>query len=158
MAQSIADRRDVDFVLHEQLNAEQLAKHERFAEFNKKTMDLLVGEARNLAIKELLPHFTEADKEGCTFKNGEVKVPKAFHRAYELFCEGEWTAMCDDPDWGGQGMPAVVSLAAGNYFNGANSPFMLHNLLMHGAGRLVEKFGTDLQKKLFLENLYTGKW
>ena len=158
MAQSIADRRDVDFVLHEQLNAAQLADHDRFAEFNKKTMDLIVGEARNLAVKELLPYFTEADQEGCTFKNGEVKVPECFHRAYELFCEGEWTAMCDDPDWGGQGMPAVLSLAAGNYFNGANSPFMLHNLLMHGAGRLVEKFGTDIQKKLFLENLYTGKW
>ncbi|MCG8567882.1 MAG: acyl-CoA dehydrogenase, partial [Desulfobacterales bacterium] len=158
MAQSIADRRDVDFVLHEQLNAAQLSEHDRFAEFNKKTIDLVIGEARNLAVKELLPYFTEADEEGCTFENGEVKVPKSFHRAYELFCEGEWTAMCDDPDWGGQGMPAVLSLAAGNYFNGANSPFMLHNLLMHGAGRLVEKFGTDLQKKLFLKNLYTGKW
>ncbi len=158
MAQSIADKRDVDFVLHEQLNAGQLAEHDLFADFNTKTIDLVVKEARNLAVKELLPYFTEADQEGCTFTNGEVKVPQCFHRAYDLFCEGEWTAMCDDPDWGGQGMPAVVALAAGNYFNGANSPFMLHNLLMHGAGRLVEEFGTDLQKKLFLKNLYTGKW
>jgi len=35
MAQQIADRRDVDFVLHEQLNVEELSKHELFAEFNK---------------------------------------------------------------------------------------------------------------------------
>lgn len=55
MAQVIADRRDVDFVLHEQLEVEKLAAHERFAEFNKKTVDLIVTEARNMAVNEMLP-------------------------------------------------------------------------------------------------------
>ena len=158
MAQLVADRRDVDFVLHEQLNVEQLSRFERFEEFNKKTIDMVVSEARNLAIKELLPYLKEADEEGCSFDNGKVTVPKAFHRAYKLFCEGEWIAMCDDPKWGGQGMPATVALAANNYFNGANYPFMLHNILSHGAGKLVESFGTDKQKQLFLEKMYTGVW
>ena len=158
MAQVVADRRDVDFVLHEQLNVEQLSQFERFEEFNKKTIDMVVSEARNLAIKELLPCLKEADEEGCTFDNGKVIVPKAFHRAYKLFCEGEWIAMCDDPKWGGQGMPATVALAANNYFNGANYPFMLHNILSHGAGKLVESFGTDKQKELFLEKMYSGVW
>jgi len=66
--------------------------------------------------------------------------------------------MCDDPEWGGQGLPATVALAASNYFNAANFPFTLHNLLMHGAGKLVECFGTDKQKELFLEKMYTGIW
>jgi alkylation response protein AidB-like acyl-CoA dehydrogenase len=158
MAQLVADRRDVDFVLHEQLNVEQLSRFERFEEFNKKTIDMVVSEARNLAIKELLPYLKEADEEGCSFDNGKVSVPKPFHRAYKLFCEGEWIAMCDDPKWGGQGMPATVALAANNYFNGANYPFMLHNILSHGAGKLVESFGTDKQKQLFLEKMYTGVW
>ncbi|WP_299983949.1 acyl-CoA dehydrogenase [Desulfobacula sp.] len=158
MAQQVADRRDVDFVLHEQLNVEQLSKHERFADFNKKTIDMVVSEARNLAIKELLTCQKEADEQGCTFKNGTVTVPEVFHKAYALFREGEWIAMCDDPDWGGQGMPSAVALAANNYFNGANFPFMLHNILTHGAGKLVECFGTDKQKELFLENMYTGIW
>jgi hypothetical protein len=48
MAQQIADRRDVDFVLHELLHVEELSKHEKFAEFNKKTIDLIVAEARKL--------------------------------------------------------------------------------------------------------------
>ncbi|MCG8619987.1 MAG: acyl-CoA dehydrogenase [Desulfobacterales bacterium] len=158
MAQQIADRRDVDFVLHEQLNVASLSKYEQFEDFNKKTIDMVVSEARNLAVKELLPYLKEADEEGCTFENGKVSVPKAFHRAYELFAEGEWIAMCDDPDWGGQGMPAPVALAANNYFNGANYPFMLHNILAHGAGKLVEEFGTDKQKELYLKKMYTGVW
>ena len=158
MAQVVADRRDVDFVIHEQLNVEKLSEFERFKDFNKKTIDMVVSEARNLAIKELLPSLKEADEEGCTFDNGKVSVPKAFHRAYELFAQGEWIAMCDDPGWGGQGMPATVALAANNYFNGANYPFMLHNILSHGAGKLVECFGTDKQKNLFLKKMYTGVW
>jgi len=158
MAQQVADRRDVDFVLHEQLNIEQLSKHEQFADFNKKTIDMVVSEARNLALKELLPCQKEADEQGCSFKNGTVTVPEVFHKAYALFREGEWIAMCDDLDWGGQGMPSTVALAANNYFNGANFPFMLHNNLTHGAGKLVECFGTDKQKELFLKNMYTGIW
>ena len=43
MAQQIADRRDVDFVLHEQLHVEELSKHDKFAEFNKKTVDLIIS-------------------------------------------------------------------------------------------------------------------
>ena len=105
-----------------------------------------------------MPHLKEADEQGCIFDNGKVTVPEVFHRAYELFSEGEWIAMCDDPEWGGQGMPATVALAANNYFNGANYPFMLHNILAHGAGKLVEKFGTDEQKNLFLKKMYTGVW
>ena len=158
MAQVVADRRDVDFVLHEQLNVEKFSKFEQFADFNKKTIDLVVSEARNLAVKELLPCMKEADEQGCTFNNGTVKVPEAFHKVNDLFKEGEWIAMCDDPEYGGQGMPATVALAANNYFNGANYPFMLHNILIHGAGKLVERFGTDKQKELFLEKMYTGEW
>ena len=103
MAQVVADRRDVDFVLHEQLQVESLSKYEEFEEFNKKTIDLIISEARNFAIKEMLPCFKSGDEEGCTFKYGTVTVPESFHRVYELFREGEWIAMCDSDEWGGQG-------------------------------------------------------
>ena len=158
MAQVIADRRDVDFVLHEQLNIGSLSEHEKYAEFNKKTIDLIVSEARNLAIKEILPTFKDGDEQGCRFENGQVFVPDSFKRAYDLFIEGEWLAMTEDPEYGGQGMPRTVALAAGDYFNGANYAFMMYPGLTHGAALLVEAFGTERQKKLFLKNMFTGKW
>jgi len=158
MAQIIADRRDVDFVLHEQMQVEDLSKHERFAEFNKKTVDMIVSEARNLAIKEILHTQESGDQEGCKFENGNVTVPESFHRAYELLKEGEWVAMTEDPEWGGQGMPATVALAASDYLVGANFAFMIYPGLTHGAGRLVETFGTDKQKEIFLKKMYTGEW
>jgi alkylation response protein AidB-like acyl-CoA dehydrogenase len=158
MAQAIADRRDVDYVLHEQLDVGALSKYEKFAEFNKKTVDLIIGEARNLAIKEILPTFKDGDEQGCRLENGQVIVPESFRRAYDLFVEGEWLAMPEDPEYGGQGMPRTVALAAGDYFNGANFAFMMYPGLTHGAALLVEAFGTERQKKLFLKNMFTGKW
>ncbi|MGB5746607.1 MAG: acyl-CoA dehydrogenase [Desulfobacterales bacterium] len=158
MAQQIADRRDVDFVLHEQLRVEELSKHDIFAEFNKKTIDLIVSEARNLAIKEILPTQAESDREGALFDAGKVTVPESFHKVWELFKEGEWLAMIEDPDWGGQGMPRAVAMAASDYMNGANFAFMMYAGLTHGAGKLVDTFGTDAQKNLFLKNMYSGKW
>jgi alkylation response protein AidB-like acyl-CoA dehydrogenase len=158
MAQLIADRRDVDFVLHEQLKVGELSKHEKFAEFNKKTIDLVVSEARNLALKELLPIRVDGDREGARLENGKVTVPESFHKAWELFKEGEWLALSDPPEWGGQGMPVTLSLATNDYFIGGNFAFMIYPGLTHGAGRLIETFGTDKQKKLFLKKMFTGHW
>lgn len=158
MAQQIADRRDVDFVLYDQLQVEELSNHEMFAEFNRKTVDLIVSEARNLAVKEILPTQTEGDREGTHFDNGHVTVPESFHKAWELFKEGEWLAMIEDPQWGGQGMPRTVALAASDYMNGANFAFMMYAGLTHGAGKLIETFGTEEQKVLFLKKMYTGEW
>jgi len=146
----------MDFVLHEMLQVEQLSKHEKFAEFNKKTVDLIISEARNLAIKEILPTMEIGDKEGVLFDKGNVTLPESFHRAYELFKEGEWLAMPEDPKWGGQGMPRSVALAAEDYLVGANLSFMMYPGLTHGAGKLVETFGTDKQKELFLKRHYAS--
>ena len=155
MAQLIADRRDVDFVLHEQIGQ---VEHESFEEFNKKTIDLIVSEARNLAIKEILPTFKEGDEQGCTLENGQVTTPPSFKRAWELFCEGEWLAMCDDPDVGGQGMPRTVGAAALEYMVGANSAFMLYYAMTHGAAKLVEAFGDETQQKLYMKKMFSGEW
>ena len=158
MAQQIADRRDVDFVLHELLHVEELSDHEIFAEFNKKTVDLIIAEARNLAIKEILPTQIDGDREGAHFDAGKVTIPESFHKAWELFKEGEWVALIEDPKWGGQGMPRAVALAASDYMNGANFAFMMYSGLTHGAGKLVETFGNEEQKELFLKKMYTGEW
>jgi hypothetical protein len=66
--------------------------------------------------------------------------------------------MTEDPEWGGQGMPTTVAMAANDYLVGANYAFMIYLGLTHGAGRLIETFGTEPQKKLFLQKMYTGEW
>ncbi len=158
MAQNVADRRDVDFVLHEQFHAEELSKNELFADFNRKTIDMIVNEARGLALKELWPINKEGDEIGVTFDGGKVSVPESFHRAYKLLMEGEWIAMAEDLEVGGQGMPNLVERAASDYLLGANFAFMLYAGLTHGAGKLVEAFGSPEQKAMYLKKLFSGEW
>ena len=55
MAQQVADRRDQDFVIWEQMACEEILKNEKYQDFNRKTCDMILTEARALAIKELLP-------------------------------------------------------------------------------------------------------
>jgi len=158
MAQVIADRRDVDFVLHEQFQVGDLSKHELFTEFNKKVVDMVITEARNLAIKEILPTQKIGDEVGCKYANNEVTTPAEYKRVWQLLEEGEWNALARDPEVGGQGMPETLALAATNYFIGGNMALMLFVGLTHGAARLVENFGTEEQKATYLKNMYTGKW
>lgn len=158
MAQKIADRRDVDFVLFEQLKVDALSEHDAFAEFNRKTMEMVVTEARTLAIKEILPTQQEGDHEGCTFDNGQVRVPACYHQAYKKLVEGEWTALPEDPEYGGQGMPRTLSLAANDYLVGGNYALMMYAGLTHGAALLVESFGSDKIKEIFLEKMFTCEW
>ncbi|MCK5517003.1 MAG: acyl-CoA dehydrogenase, partial [Desulfobulbaceae bacterium] len=158
MAQVIADRRDIDFVLHEQFQVGDLSKHEMFADFNKKVVDMVITEARNLAMKEILPTQKIGDEVGCKYANNEVTTPEEYKRAWELLAEGEWMALSRDPEVGGQGMPETLAQAATNYFTGGNMALMLFVSLTHGAARLIESFGSEEQKATYLKNMYTGKW
>jgi hypothetical protein len=157
MAQLIADKRDVDFVLHEQFSIGDFSEYEKFSDYNKKTIDMIMKEAVNLAVKEILP-LQKISDEGCVFDAGKVSVPKEYHKVYKNYCEGGWLAMYDDPEWGGHGMPKTVSLAANEYFYGACNSFMLFHMLSHGAAKLIENYGTEDQKNKCLKNMYSGKW
>jgi alkylation response protein AidB-like acyl-CoA dehydrogenase len=158
MAQLISDRRDIDFVLYEQFQIEDLLKTEKYRDLNRKIFDMVISEARNLGIKEIYPTYAEGDRQGVKFKNGRVTVPECFHRPYALFVEGEWIAMAEDPEVGGQGLPHIIRQAAFEYIVGANFAAATFGDLAHGAGKMIELFGTDLQKKLFLKKVYSGQW
>ncbi len=158
MAQQIADRRDVDFVMYEQLGLEEIAKHERYKGMNRKMFDMIITEARNFAIKEILPVNEEGDKVGLKFENNQVTVPKCFHRPYKLLCEGEWIAMTEDPEIGGQGLPHLLSQASAEYIVGADFSFGAFGFATHGAAKMIEIFGTEKQKELYLGRMYSGEW
>ncbi len=158
MAEVISDQKDIDFVLYEQLNVERFLKAAKYQDFNKKMFQMVIKEARNLSIKEILPTYAECDREGVKFKNGQVKVAHCLKRVLALLREGEWGALTADPEYGGQGLPHTIFQATFEYMAGANYIALMFIVLGHGAGKMIDLFGTDKQKNLFLENLYTLKW
>ena len=158
MANLISDRRDIDFVLYEQLDVLALTKLPKYKGYNRKTFDLIITEARNFALKELLPTWVDGDRVGVTFENGQVKVPPSFHRAFQLLREGEWSALAENPEWGGQGMPITISVAADEFLVGSNLACNSYATFGGGTAKMIELFGTDSQKALFLKKLYTAEW
>ncbi|MFA5906966.1 MAG: acyl-CoA dehydrogenase family protein, partial [Desulfobacula sp.] len=158
MAQMIIDTTDLEFVLFEQFRIDRLQEFEPFSDYNRKTIEMVVREARRLAVKEILPTSKIGDTRGCRFENGNVLLPPEFKQVWELLSKGEWLVPDADPARGGQGMPRSVALAARDFFNGANMALTMIAGLSQGAVHVIETFGTARQKKLFLKKIISGEW
>ncbi len=158
MAQILADRRDISFVLHEMYEIGNLSEHDKFADFSPKVMDMVVNEARNLAIKEIYPTWKTGDEQGCKFEGGNVTLPEGYKEAWQCLVEGEWLAMDRAVEYGGQGMPETLSMAAREYLVAANMSLLMLGVLNHGSGKIIEVFGSQEQKDTYLKKVYSGEW
>lgn len=158
MVQQLVDRRDIDFVIWEQMDGEEMLKSKKYKDFTKKTCDLILTEARSLAIKELLPTLKPGDEEGVKFDNGVVTVPECFHRPFQLIKEGEWQNLRVPTEMGGQGAPPTVSIAAAEYFIGGNWAVNCYACMGLGTALMIEIFGTPDQKAMYVKKLTSAEW
>ena len=157
MASLILDERDQQFVLYEMLGVESVCEQPMYADFSKETFNMILTEARKIAEEEILPTLADGDKEGCSLIDGKVHVPKCFHRAYKLFCEGGWLGMSFPPEEGGQGIPESVKYAAIEWFY-HNFAFIAYPFATEGAAHLILTYGTEVQKKKYMEKMVQGVW
>ncbi|MGD2188246.1 MAG: acyl-CoA dehydrogenase family protein, partial [Desulfobacterales bacterium] len=158
MRQQLADRRDQDFVIWDQMNCEEILGHEKYSEFNKKSCSMIMKEARELAIKELLPLLAEGDTEGVRFENRTVKVPQSFHRVFHLVKDGEWNNLSVPTEMGGQGAPAFLGAAAAEYFLAANWPLYCYATMGNGTAHMIHLYGTQEQKNIYVKKLTSAEW
>ncbi|MEA3470573.1 MAG: acyl-CoA dehydrogenase [Thermodesulfobacteriota bacterium] len=157
MANLILDERDQHFLLYEMLEAEKLCENPLYTDFSKDIFDMILTEAQKFAVEEVFPTLVEGDKEGCRLEDGQVYVPKAFHRVYKLFCQGGWGAMSFPPEMGGQGLPIVIRTAGQEWFM-HNFALLSYPGLTEGAAHLIAVFGTDEQRQKYMEKMITGEW
>jgi alkylation response protein AidB-like acyl-CoA dehydrogenase len=158
MANLLVDERDVKFVLFEQLDIEQLSNTAKYAEYSKEMYDMVLEQAWKLAENQFAPANRKGDQEGCVWKDGKVTVPESYHGAYQMYRQGGWLPISEDLEAGGQGFPVVIGLATIEAFGAANLSLFLYPGLTHGAARLLEIFGTEEQKRTFMNKLYSGEW
>jgi hypothetical protein len=158
MVNPVVDKRDVKFVLYEQLDIEQLTNTAKYAEYSKEMYDMVLDQAWKLAENELEPANSKGDRDGCVWEEGKVRVPESYHRPYQMYREGGWLPISEDVEAGGQGFPVVMGLSAIEAFGAANLALFLYPGLTHGAARLLEVYGTEEQKRNFMDKLYSGEW
>ncbi len=157
MASLIIDPRDQKFVLYEMLNVEELCKTPLYADFSRDLFDMTLTEAERFATGVVFPCLAEGDREGCRLENGNVHIPKCFHRCARIYREGGWTTMNVAAANGGQGFPRVIAVAAKEWFS-HNSAFVSYFTLTEGAANLIETYGTEAQKKKYLPKMHEAVW
>ena len=149
--------RDMQFVLHDVLNisAQDLPGYD---ELDPEFTGAILDAAGKLATEVLAPLNAVGDREGCRLENGVVRTPTGFHAAFEQMRDGGWTALDCDPEYGGQGMPYVVGIAAGEMFSASNMAFTMYQGLTHGAYSAIHAHGSDAQKAMYLPRMVTCEW
>ncbi len=158
MGNGLVNVRDQKFLLFEQMKIEKLFKSEKYGEYTVDDVNLMLGEAEKLAVNVLEPTYAEGDKQGCRFEDGKVRVPDCYHDAYRKIVEAGWNCAARDPEVGGQGMPLTLFSACAELFNAANFSLMMYPGLTCGAAALIEKFGTEEQKRKYMYKMYSGEF
>ena len=154
----MASDRDIKFVLFEYLGVDKLLEHDAWKEFDVETFQMVLSEAIKFAGGVTAPLNQPADEQGARWEDGKVFVPDGYHEAYKQYCENGWIGIGSTPEWGGQGFPLTVALACAEVFTASNCAFMFTPELSLAAAHVIESFGSDEQKQLFLEKMYTGVW
>jgi alkylation response protein AidB-like acyl-CoA dehydrogenase len=152
------DIKDVKFQLFDWLDLESILASETFADWDRENIELVLGEALKIAKEQLDPANEPGDREGVTLEDGKVTVPAAYQEPFKTLAEGGWVGCVNNPEYGGLGLPHLVSLAANEFFSGANTSLSLVLLLTRGVGELVEGYGNDELRQLYCEKLYAGTW
>lgn len=153
------DDRDTKFVLFEHMGVDRLLGYERFKDFSSDDFKMIIEEALKVCREVVGPTMQDGDREGCRYhEDGRVTVPASYREAWRVLAENGWMAVTKSQEFGGQGLPAIVGGLLGEFFTGANMAFMTFPGLAVGNGHLIENFGTEEDKRLFVEKMYTGVW
>ncbi|MFH1138966.1 MAG: acyl-CoA dehydrogenase [Pseudomonadota bacterium] len=152
------DDRDAKFVLFEALDMDKLLGYEAYQDFSADDFNMIIDEAIKLGREVMGPTNQDGDRMGCVYKDKTVTTPESFKEVWKVMSENGWISMSVDPRYGGQGLPAVLAGICGEFFCGANMGFMTFPGLAVGNSRLIENFGTEEDKNLFCEKMYTGVW
>ncbi|MBF0549404.1 MAG: acyl-CoA dehydrogenase [Deltaproteobacteria bacterium] len=152
------NEREFRFILHEYIDTAKLLSLDAYKDFSMDDFDMILDQAMKVCREVIGPTNTDGDREGVKFENGKVTVPKSFHECWRVMAENGWMSLTNNPEYGGQGLPLVVGGAASEFFIGANMAYMCYPGLSIASGRAIETFGSDKDKQLYVEKMFTGVW
>ncbi|MDR2309146.1 MAG: acyl-CoA dehydrogenase C-terminal domain-containing protein [Paucimonas sp.] len=160
MAEYKAPLRDMRFVLNEVFDVATLwSQLPGLAEVvDAETAMAVLEEAGKVTGKSIAPLSRAADEEGCHWDNGAVRTPAGFIEAYQTYAEGGWVGVGGDPQFGGMGMPKVISAQVEEMVNASSLSFGLYPMLTAGACLSINAHASEALKAQYLPNMYAGVW
>ncbi|MGB6650604.1 MAG: acyl-CoA dehydrogenase C-terminal domain-containing protein [Xanthobacteraceae bacterium] len=150
---------DVMFLLSDVFHIDRYNNLPGFADATPDLLEAVLEEAGKFCEDVLTPLNRVGDKEGCRRHDaGSVTTPTGFKEAYKRLIEGGWIGASSPPEFGGQGLPRVLSQAIGEFLVSANMAFAMYSGLTQGAAAALLVHGSPEQKALYLPKLVSGEW
>ncbi len=118
----------------------------------------ILEEAGKFANEELSPLNRIGDEHGAVLDNGVVTTAPGFKDTYKAWREGGWNSLSGPQEYGGQGLPTMLSVVVCEMWNSAAMAFGLAPLLTAGAVDAIEAHGSQEIKDTYLEKMVSGEW
>ncbi len=160
MAEYKVPLKDMSFLLHEVFNADDMWQQlPKLAEqVDKDTAQAILQECAKIAEQELDPIARQGDEVGVSFNDGVVTTAPGYKEAYNTYVEGGWTALGGDVEYGGMGMPKMLTAMHEEMLCSADISFALYPVLTAGAALSLAKHGSEELKQRYLTRMYSGEW
>ena len=166
MAEYKAPLADMNFLLYQVFNADKMwQKLPQLSEqVDQETAIAILQECAKIAEQEIAPIARQGDEIGVSFTlnnegvGGQVKTAPGYKEAFNTFAEGGWCALGGDVNYGGMGMPKIVSAFVEEMLCSADISFALYPILTAGAALSLAKHGSEELKQRYLTKLYSGEW
>jgi acyl-CoA dehydrogenase len=149
---------DIVFALKTAVGLDGLISSGIYEGLDEDTIRAVVEEAGKFGAEVLDPLNKVGDKTASKLVDGKVNTPPGWKEAYRQFAEGGWSSLPCPEEFGGQGLPSVVSMAACEIWNASNLSFGLCPLLTQGAIDALHADGSDALKAAYLPKMISGEW
>ena len=158
MSEYLAPLKEMRFVMQELAGLDQVVALPGCEEASPDVVDAILKEAARFSGEVLSPLNRVGDRDGAKWKDTVVTTSPGFKEAYRQFVDNGWNGLGCDPEFGGQGLPKLLSTAVSEMWKAANHAFSLCPMLTQGAIEALMIAGTNEQKSAYLPNLVSGDW
>src|SRR5246127_3436850 len=150
---------DMNFLFNDVFQIDRYDNLPGFSDASSDVREAILGEAAKLAEEVLQPLNRVGDLEGCKrADDGSVTTPKGFKDAFKQVAEGGWLGRSPPTEFGGQGLPVMLSQAVNEFQISANMAFSMYGGLTMGATAALLVHGSPEQKKTYVPKMIAGEW
>ncbi len=154
----VLSRRDLDFLLHEWLDAGGLTARRRYAEHGRETFDAVLDLAETVATRHFATHNKRSDIEEPRFEDGRAVLHPEVAEALDVYSASGFMGATFDEEIGGMQLPRVVAAAAAAWFQAANCGTAGYPFLTQANANLLVQHGTTEQVDRFVRPMLEGRF